>query len=620
MPGGIPSAASDTRLKVAGVLMIALLHFGALTPRSAWFDYSFGFEAWRDLPLSALLVSAVALLILLLWPGLGDRLARGIGAAVDLIPRWLRLPALLLGLAVAFLLLTNHRLSGDAMTIVLFVADGKVYPSNSLTSTLQLLIAGLPGQDALEGVRLLSVASGVVFALAAVGISRSLFADRARRAGLTALLLTCGAGVMFFGTLEVYGTLLAGTAVYLYAGVRHIRHGTSIWFAALALGVTFCLHGSVGLLFPSLAVLVIHGGWRSAGLRRWLAAGAGLAIPVVLMFLCLYFLIWGGEVPEDGSERVGSFLGAMDQVPILQLVKTTANLRHRYVFLDLDHTIGIPNLVFLAAPLGLLLVVLYRIPRRDPLVRWVAVAAGFLIFFPVFWNISYSLRRDWDLFSNLGVPLTLLGGIVYLTREERPGRILTAVAISLFAFLPVVIGNYRSSFGAYAGDVVRAFQLASDPEGRNRPARQKWESLAREYAPPAYAVHGDAAALQARGNQEGAAAVLRKALQADPGDASLMTHLGIVYFLLDDNRAEPMLRAAVREDSGQLPAWIHLALLAREEGRQEEAVRLLERGIRVSRLSPHASGACRLLGDTLLSLGQGERASVAYNLAEKMRR
>lgn len=620
-PDPVATLRLDPRLPIAGGVLIVLLLFGALAPRSAWYDYLFGIEAWRELPLATLGAASVALLALLFIPVLGDRVAAGLAVIVGIIPVPLRLPALLLGLTAAWCFLTNYQLSGDSMAIVLHVAEGKVHPSHPLTSHLQLLVAGLPGLDAREGVRLVSVASGIVFTLACVGISRSLFPDRARRAGLTALLLTCGVAPLFFGIIEVYGTLVAGTAVYLYAGVRTIRHGGPVWLAGLALGVTFCLHGSAGLLLPSLAFLVVHAGFRSAGVQRWFAAGAGFLLPVAMVFGALFFLTWGGQPPESRADRLGNFLGARDQGPLLPLEKTTGNLDYRYAQLDLDHAIGVANLVILAAPLGLLLLLLYRIPRRDPLLRWVAIIAVFLILFPLLWNVSFSLRRDWDLFSNMGVPLTLLGGIVYLTREDRRGRIVTAVAVSLFALLPIMITNARSSPAIYAGEVVQALQQVPEPGERTLAAIRKWEKLALEYAPPEWDVHREAAALEARRDYHGARLVLTAGLARNPHDLSLSAHLGTVYLILGDTkRGDPLLREAVREDPGNLLAWIHLALMARGEGDGEEAVRLLERGIRVSSLNSQAEGACRLLGEILQSLGHHDRASAAFAVAEKVKK
>jgi Tetratricopeptide repeat len=608
---------TDTRLRLAGISILALLLLGTFAPRSAWYDFSFGLEAWRDLPRAALAAASFVLLALLLLPRLADRIALELGSLARFVPGRLGLLLLLGALTAAFLLLTNRRISGDAMSIVLLVAEGKPYPSNALTSYCQMLLAGLPGLDAREGVRLFSVVSGVVFALAAVGMARTLFTDRARRAGLAALLLSSGAGVLFFGTLEVYAPLAAGTAVYLYAGIRHLKQGGSLWFPALALGVTFCLHGSAGLLLPSLVLLANEGRIRPFRIKRSLVAAAGFLLPVAATFAGLFFLSWGGHPPGAAPDRVGNFLGALGQGPLLPFVKTTANLPYRYALFDLDHLVGVLNLVFLSAPVGVLLLLLGRRQTRDPLFRFLLVAAGFLVLFPVFWNISFPLRRDWDLFVNMGVPLTLLGGLLFFGEERRPGRILTVVAVSLFTFVPFVVANARAPLGTYAADVAMAFGLLPESGERNRMAGEKWERLAREQALPEQAIHEAAVELMEQGKMPEAEDLVRDGVSRYPESPLLIAHFGMLRMhFSDDKRARELFWQAVREEPYMLIAWLNLAALARKTGDNEEAVRILERGIRIASRDDRAAAAYDLLGRTLLDLGERRRAREAYALAE----
>ena len=60
-----------------------------------------------------------------------------------------------------------------------------------------------------------------------------------------------------------------------------------------------------------------------------------------------------------------------------------------------------------------------RRPSKEPRFRFVAAAALFLFLFPILWNISFSIRRDWDLFSSLGPPVALLGALAWFGSRRR---------------------------------------------------------------------------------------------------------------------------------------------------------------------------------------------------------
>ena len=84
------------------------------------------------------------------------------------------------------------------------------------------------------------------------------------------------------------------------------------------------------------------------------------------------------------------------------------------------HLAGVLNVALLACPVGVLLAVAGR--RRGPRVTLVALAAACLLAVALLWNVTYGLRRDWDLFATLGVPLALLGALRFLGGEAVPGR------------------------------------------------------------------------------------------------------------------------------------------------------------------------------------------------------
>ncbi len=428
------------RLFVAAVVLASLFTVGTFAERKPDFDAFFGVEAYRELPLAAFGIALFLLFSLLLIPGLSNRLAELFGRIGSSIPRPVRLPFLLILAALAFWFLRNVHLSGDNYEVIFRLSRGEVYASNALTCWIFIATAWIFRIDAATTIRIIALASGLAYVVFAWRIGKDATEEPAARIGLTALLLTAGTVALYFGTMEVYAPVSAAILCYLWLGIRTLRHGQSILWPALAVGVAFGLHGSGGLLLPSLAFLANDSHLRPFRWKRIALAGLGFLLPVVIVFFGLYLGTWGGTLPDAGPQRYGSFMGGGQSV-VLPLVKTHTNVMDRYAIFDLEHVIGVANLALMAAPAGLALLFAGGLCLHDRVCRWVALAAASLVVFPVFWNINYSLRRDWDLFSSMGIPLTLLAGLCFFARDGSPKRLVSAVAIGLFAFIPMVWSN-----------------------------------------------------------------------------------------------------------------------------------------------------------------------------------
>ena len=511
-----------------------------------------------------------------------------------------------------FALLTSHRLSGDFQDVLGRAVRGEVYPSNALTSYLFLAV-GAGGLEAWEAIRLVSIASGLVYVACAVRIGVECFPDGARRAALTVLLLTAGTVALFFGTIEVYAPLAAAIALYLLVGIRRLAgRGRGVW-PPLVLGIAFGIHGSAAFLVPSLVVLANGGRVWPARWRRSVAF-CGLFLLPVLVLLASFLVSWGGEVPEAGPERYGTFLGAADQAPLLPLVKSPANLLNRYAIIDAEHLVGVLNLLLLASPAGLLLAVAGRGRGRDPRVTFLLTAAAALVAFALVWNVSFSLRRDWDLFSPMGIPIALLGGLLFLRDEIRPGTALRVAAVSLFCFVPFVIANTGGPMERYlyAGQLVRAHRDAGDPEGA-----KAWDAERERRDPGGVretVLRADALAKDGRFVR--AESLYRDALLHFPQNSFILTSLGKTLVCLGrPEEARDVLERAVRAFPGKLDARLVLVEFMLEEGRDDDAIRALERGIRIGNLHPQKGLALHMLGQLYIRRGDRESAEAVMRLA-----
>ncbi|MCU0727307.1 MAG: hypothetical protein MUE73_16230 [Planctomycetes bacterium] len=574
-------------------------------------DPAFAFDLPAPVALPAAGLGLLLTLAFLFRPGLAEAVVRRSTAAVRPIPSGLRLPLLVAGFAAVCLLLPARRLSGDAGAVLHRAAIGEIYPSNALTDWLTLALVRLSGLEPLRAITALSVLSGACFAGFAAGLAKECGRDSGGRAGLLALLLSCGTALLFFGRVEVYAAPAAAMTCYLWLGARRVNGKDRGIAAPLVLGAAFGLHGAAGLLLPTL--LFLEPGGRA---RLFRAAGRGLLflLPVAAVVLALRVFDGTGAAAE-GPERFGSFLGFLEQGPILPLLRGPENLTTRYAILDLDHLLGVLNLLLLGAPVGLPLILLFRREwLRDPLLRFAAVAAVPFVLFPLLWNVSYPLRYDWDLFAAAGVPLTLLGATAFLRREPGRAALLALVTVSIATFLPRILSEHgdartaRHAAGVFAG-VYRSV-------GSERARR--WERRFDELdASRAEANHRAALVALGEGRVEDAERLCRAALAREPDHHGALVSLGMALRAMDrTGESRTALWRAVRTDPRDIrPRWL-LAGIALEEGRDAEAVDILERGVRAGGPDPSIPEVLELLSHLHERRGDRERAAVLRRLRD----
>jgi len=646
-------------------ILIAILHaVGVVFGGMGDYDLLFGFEAWRAAGLHFFLLAAAALL-LLLSSRASATVAAFLSRSVRVIPGPLRTGLLVLALLVLFLTLPSVRTSGDAESILVQHGTGEVLATNPLTSWLHIGLSRLPGLDVREALRLLAALAGVAFVLAAVGIGRACFPDPARAAAVTAVVLTAGGVTLFFGTIEVYAPVFAAVGLYFLAGLRvcarvttgfegccipprgvarvrqpegvgspsrlagrahqrslscevtlaQTRRSPDRPWPALVLGVAVALHGSAVVLLPSLLYLANGMRLRPVRVRRVLTATGWFLLPPVLVVAGLFLVTPPGDA--------GTVAGGMGQGPILELTRTTGNLLHRYVMFGGEHLVGVVNVLFLASPVGLLLVLTGGLRRLDPVDRWLLSAAVCLFGLLFVWNLNYELRRDWELFAIAGLSLAVLGPRRALRHREGAAPAFGIAVLGLFCLLPLVIGNAtgtRARIG-HAMNVAAAFRtIASECEGtraaRARSTAERWEARGRELDRSGLgAMYARAGGFARRGDDRRAAAAYREMLGADPGNARALVGLGTVLYR-SGRREEgtARLEEALRRDPLMLDVRLNLARIAVAVNEEERAIDLLTRGLILSGINPLADEALSMLAGLRRDRGEVEEAEVLLGL------
>lgn len=635
------------------VLVFGLLQaVAAVLPRHPTIDFLFAFESYRGTSaLYPVIAAAVAAGVLVAGgrAGVGMLRPRGDG--------W-RFPAfsiLVAASAVLFFVAPSWTVSGDAGLVLERVARGEVYPSNALTSLLHVGVMRVLPVSALDAIRLVSWTAGVVSAFLVVPLVHRLRAGRADRIELTAVIwiLCSGSFSLFYGTIEVYAPLQAAVLAYVVLGLGSLRDGRSVLWPGMALGIAFSLHGSAGLLLPSLAALAVLAPGRRP--RQLLGAVSGFAVPWLLTVAILYLFVWGGSAPPVGPELYGSFLGGMGHGPILDWVRTTENILHRYVLLDVDHAVSVLNVLALACPAFALLAfghwrALLRVLRLDRISLWLAVGAVPLVAFPVVWNVSYHLRQDWDLFMIAGVPCACLAVRLFMLRRDRLA-LLTGALVGLMMFAPIVhhrhvdrlaVQTFRNVVsGALAGSSGEADAGEAGNDGerddgerddaeRDASAQRNRAAAARIRARLMDGPYGralsrlDRAMADMRASRHAQAETeLRAALEANPGEPYLLLQLGLAMAQQGTARADEAadhLWQSIRDGRAMVGPWLVLAQMADLAGDTRRAVRLLETGIPRGSLDPSMPVALMTLGDLRRKAGDTAGAAAVERLIARLRK
>ena len=268
---------------------------------------------------------------------------------------------------------------------------------------------------------------------------------RTRGEAWTILAALCAVGniLLFFGYVESYALLAAGSLLVIWACWRYTEGRLGFgWVGLLATG-TALLHGSA--LWWGLMVIAawIGRAWSLPADQRWrtaLAEGAeGVAVGLAVVLLMVSAMLLDGY--DWARLQIGlTTLGGGDGHTMMQLLRTESRFEH-YTFFSWAHLGGVVQEQLLTAPLALLTIVLTlalagpgvrALARAVPPLRTLAVGAAAVFFYSITWNADLGPRSDWDLLSLPALPLTLLA--VYLLLHLPPGR---ARRLALAAYLSV---------------------------------------------------------------------------------------------------------------------------------------------------------------------------------------
>lgn len=280
-------------------------------------------------------------------------------------------------------------------------------------------------QDPLPVYTILSVAAGVLFVWVLLGVASLLGRNRTERVLAVGVVATLGTMQLFFGYVENYPLMTLGVLLYIWAALRYLRGELALVWVAAILALTHAFHPSTIILTPSLLYLafvasplnsgnagdaqsVLRGDRLRLDWRRLLSVGA----PYALVFAGVVALMSSGQHGLDALMGA-DFPGGGDRSWFVPLFQITTKWQH-YTMFSWGHLVDTVNQQLLVAPMvwpSLILIAVFawrRIPKGEPVGRYLALMAGFYLLLTLTWNADYGGQKDWDLFSPAALPAALL--------------------------------------------------------------------------------------------------------------------------------------------------------------------------------------------------------------------
>ncbi len=453
-----------------------------------------------------------------------------------------------------------------------------------------------------NAVALGSVLSGVVFAVVAFALGRSVGRDASDSepvptrslAGSIALLtglvlLTQGYSQLFFGYVENYAYYALFVALYLWCGLAFLQARSPLAAPVAAMVVGIGVHLSMIVLLPSLVFLAacaLRDPERRTGALRDLVLGAA---GVLLLDRMLRPLLFG--------RSLGSAL-----VDIVRLARADQGGGSGVAYmLSWPHVRDFVNEHYLTGPLGIWLFLPalgLMMARRKQLsacaVFLTICAATYLI---GCWTASEpapGYARDWHIFAPAGVACTLAGlhAMVTLVKSDdhRIRLLLFAVLVSA-----IHLGAWVEVNSSESRSLARVETLPLS-RGRREVILGGWS-------------------LRQRDN-EAAAEWFRRALVIDPGNVNALNLLGHIHLEAGDAGEAAALfgrAAAGRPDKLEFQDSLLQALLA--AGRFEQA---LERTDHLCDLYPERYRGWMARGIALARLDRRQEAATALARADSL--
>jgi len=222
------------------------------------------------------------------------------------------------------------------------------------------------------------------------------------------ILCMCGGYMqIFFGDTENYTLTAVWIMGYFLASALFSRKKVSIILPSILLAIAITFHLLCLFLVPSWAYLWVKAWKREKKHLSFIAIGAIVSI-IVSTLLFFHF----NSLPLRNLWFDSHLFGHGGHV-LSNLVKPSMS----YYF-------DILNLLFLLVPVWILIIplVMYHRIELDELNIHLILASGFMMIFLLSFKAGLGVYQDWNLYANIGIPVSLLIWRNGLSMDSQPQK------------------------------------------------------------------------------------------------------------------------------------------------------------------------------------------------------
>lgn len=378
-------------------------------------------------------VVLVAIALVLVW--IPANAVRKLGRSIESLfgGRNAKVSAVLAVVLVLALLIAgraeNHLL-GDSYQRLSMVTEGT--PS-SATEYLDMAAHRLAYQvvnDAYLSYLLLGLLSGILFLAAVAYFARDIASSSVETVAVAVLFLGLAQMQFFAGYAESYAIMTGFLALCLYMGWRASTDERFVWYALVSFAIASAFHLSAAFLAPAFIYLF----WSlsgKTGKSLYKAVSVVILIGVIAVGAYVYTEVDGAEI-------------------FTPIVATETN---PYTLLSLQHLTDLGNVLLLAAPLPLILILVLAFGNatgmgkyfRKPPILFLLVGSLCALIFSAIVDPRLGALRDWDLLSMFGVPMAFLAAQMThdFLKEKRQyaGLFLAGSAVIVAHTIPWIYSN-----------------------------------------------------------------------------------------------------------------------------------------------------------------------------------
>lgn len=437
----------------------------------------------------------------------------------------------------------------------------------------------IPNISSLLAYQIYSWTSGILYVCAAILFSKDTNLSKNESALLFASILSTGLMVQFFGYVENYALLFPAILLFLFLGIRTLNQECHIFIFSAFTGLLLPIHFIAISLIPAFFV-ALHFALINTQVRKPSSYILKFTFCLILSAAVTLIIFTGVHfdfIAYFQKSKSSHFLPILD-------------IEHTYHFFSLFHILDITNLLLLTCPFGCI-IFLVLMPNCklsfSPKYIFLISASFFPFLMVAFANPEIGFFRDWDIFSLVAIPITIL--TFNLLRDHCPSpkslsQIGTPIVATALLHTILWIGiNITPQKSVQRFEAILRTETVPPV-----PAAFSWETLGIYYR---------------KNNQpEAAQTAYEKALKNDPNNARYLNALGIFHHIKDDTEnALSYFKRALTQKPDLAPALANIGDILFQKSQYDSSIfyyeQALKNGLQDLKLFHQLSAANQALGN-----------------------